>query len=87
MILSIFKLTPLESKHVFFTGKVRQKKNTLSANRCIGASLLCAASTKRTMSPKAVSPPGFRTSTLRVPFRFMHPAETSALQRGVKEPL
>lgn len=57
----------------------------MSANRCTGASLLCAASTRRTMSPIAVSPPGLRTSTLRVPFRFMLPAETSALQREEKK--
>lgn len=50
---------------------------TLSANRCIGASLLCASSTRRIMSPIAVSPPGLRTSIVRVPLRFIVPAATS----------
>lgn len=52
-------------------------ERTLSANRCIGASLLCASSTRRIMSPIAVSPPGLRTSIVRVPLRFIVPAATS----------
>lgn len=49
---------------------------TLSAKRWTGASLLCASSTMRTISPIAVSPPGLLTSIVSVPFRLILPAET-----------
>ena len=54
---------------------------TLSANRCTGASRVCASSTNRKISPIAVSPPGLRTSMVIFPFRFMLPAATSAYNR------
>ena len=72
-------LALLKQKWLIHSKKVERR--TWSANRCTGASLLCASSTKRTISPIAVSPPGLRTSTVSVPLRFILPAANSLWHR------